>query len=47
MFYLCGVGKPRLTLLMTIFMMDSRDIPVPIGFDVTDFIEDFQSKDKF
>jgi hypothetical protein len=31
-FCLCRVGKPRLSLLVTVFLVDSRDIPVPIGF---------------
>jgi hypothetical protein len=25
-FYVCGVGKPRLSVLMTEFIIDSRDI---------------------
>lgn len=40
--YACGVGKPRLSLLITVFIMDSRDILVPIGFYVIDFIKDFE-----
>jgi hypothetical protein len=39
MFYLCGVGKPRLSLLMTVFVVDSRDILVPIGFHVIDLMD--------
>jgi hypothetical protein len=42
MLYLCGVGKPRLSLLMTVFIMDSRDIPVPMGPHVNHFIEDIR-----
>jgi hypothetical protein len=46
MFYLCGVGKPRLSLLMTVFIMDSRDILVPIGFHVIDLLEDLNGLPK-
>jgi len=28
----CGVRKPRLSFLVTLFITDSRDILVPIGF---------------
>jgi len=43
LFSLHGVGKPRLSLLTTLFVINSRDILVPIGFHVIDFIEHFQS----
>jgi hypothetical protein len=42
MSYPCGVGKPRLSLLMTVFIMDSRDILVRIELDSVNFMEDFQ-----
>jgi hypothetical protein len=46
MFYLCGVGKPRLSLLMTVFIMDSRDILAPIGFHDIDLLEDLNGLPK-
>jgi hypothetical protein len=36
MFYLCGVGKPRLSLLTMVFIAGGRDIPVPTGLHVID-----------
>jgi hypothetical protein len=36
---LCGVGKPRLSVLITVFNMDSRDILVPIGFHLIDVMD--------
>jgi hypothetical protein len=44
MLYPCGVGKPRLSLSMTVFIMDSGDIPVTRALRVIDFIKDFQLK---
>jgi hypothetical protein len=32
MFYLYGIGKPRLSLSIAVFIMDSRDILVPTSF---------------
>jgi hypothetical protein len=43
-FIYAGMEKPRVFLFMSVFIMDTRDILFPIGFNVTEFIEDFQSK---
>ena len=42
MFSPCGVGKPRLSLLMMVFVMDSQDILTPIDFDSVNLMEDSQ-----
>jgi hypothetical protein len=46
MFHPCGVGKPRLSLLMTVFIMDSRDILVPMGFHFINLMDDLNGVPK-
>jgi hypothetical protein len=42
MFYPCGVGKPSLSLLMRVFIVDSKVTLLPIDFHLIDYMEDFQ-----